>query len=108
MVHTRREKGATYPQLAASGRRKVVVVVAIETGGRWSDQAVEVVRQLASSKAREVPSTSAAKLALAGSAVGRNSARRGVTRALNFRSSFAGLLAQDNVRQVDQLLRVTL
>ena len=32
------------------------MVLAIETGGRWSEEAVQMVRQLSHAKAREVPS----------------------------------------------------
>ena len=31
------------------------MVIGIETGGRWSDEAAEVVRQLACARARDVP-----------------------------------------------------
>ena len=43
-----------YPELARSVRCRLVVV-GIETGGRWSDEAAEVVRQLAHTRARDVP-----------------------------------------------------
>ena len=39
---------------ARSGRCRLVVV-GIETGGRWSDEAAEVVRQLACARPRDVP-----------------------------------------------------
>ena len=41
--------------IATSGRCKLVVL-AIETGGKWSEEAVQIVRMLAFAKAREVPS----------------------------------------------------
>ena len=44
-----------YPELASSGWCKLVVL-AIDTGGRWSDEAVQTMRMLAHSKAREAPS----------------------------------------------------
>ena len=31
------------------------MVIGIQTGGRWSDEAAEVVRQLACARARDVP-----------------------------------------------------
>ena len=55
LLQARREKEATYPEFTAPGRCRLVVV-AIETGGRWSDEAVDFVRQLALARAREVPS----------------------------------------------------
>ena len=53
-ARARADKEATYPELL-SGRCRLVVM-AIETGGRWSSEAVDFVRQLAFPKAREVPS----------------------------------------------------
>ena len=50
----RRDKEWCYAELARSGRCRLVVV-GIETGGRWSDEAAEVVRQLACARARDVP-----------------------------------------------------
>ena len=41
--------------LLVAARRCRLVVVAIETGGRWSEEAVEFTTQLAFAKAREVP-----------------------------------------------------
>ena len=55
LAAARADKERTYPELTTSGRCRVVVV-AIETGGRWSSEAVEFVRQLAFARAREVPS----------------------------------------------------
>ena len=54
LTQARRDKEATYPELVASNRCRLVVV-ALETGGRWSEEAVDVFRQLAFAKAREVP-----------------------------------------------------
>ena len=51
-----RDKETTYPELVASRRCKLVVL-AIETGGRWSEEAVHLVRQLSQAKAREVRRT---------------------------------------------------
>ena len=48
------DKETTYPELVESGRCRLVVV-AIETGGRWSDEAVHLFRMLAFAKARESP-----------------------------------------------------
>ena len=50
----RGDKETTYPELVAS-RRCRLVVLAIETGGRWSEEAASVVWQLALAKARESP-----------------------------------------------------
>ena len=55
LVNARRDKEAKYPELVASRRCKLVVV-GIETGGRWSEEAVDFVRQLSVAKAEEVPS----------------------------------------------------
>ena len=54
LSEARRDKERRYPELVA-GRRCRLVVVAIETGGRWSDEAVDFIAQLAFAKAREVP-----------------------------------------------------
>ena len=53
--HARRDKEAKYPELAASGRCRLVVM-AIETGGRWNDEAPDFLWQMAQARAREVPS----------------------------------------------------
>ena len=55
LAQARHDKERTYPEIATSGRCKFVVM-AIETGGRWSEEAVHVLRQLAHAKARESPS----------------------------------------------------
>ena len=54
LLEARRDKERTYPEVVAA-RRCRLVVVAIETGGRWSEEAVEFTTQLAFAKAREVP-----------------------------------------------------
>ena len=54
LARARADKEATYPELL-TGRCRLVVM-AIETGGRWSSEAMDFVRQLAFAKAREVPS----------------------------------------------------
>ena len=51
----RHDKETTYPELINS-RRCRLIVVAIETGGRWSEEAVEFISLLACAKAQEVPS----------------------------------------------------
>ena len=51
----RRDKEAKYPELAASGRC-TLVVVGVDTGGRWSEETADFLRQLSTSKANEVPS----------------------------------------------------
>ena len=55
LAAARADKERTYPELTTSGKCRLVVV-AIETGGRWSSEAVEFVRQLAFARARKVPS----------------------------------------------------
>ena len=54
LFEARHDKERCYPELARSGRCRLVVV-GIETGGRWSDEAAELVRQLAHARARDVP-----------------------------------------------------
>ena len=54
LARARADKEATYPELLTVTCR--LVVMAIETGGRWSSEAMGFVRQLAFAKAREVPS----------------------------------------------------
>ena len=54
LTQARGNKEATYPELVASNRCRLVVV-ALETGGRWSEEGVDVFRHLAFAKAREVP-----------------------------------------------------
>ena len=55
LAQARHDKETTYPELINS-RRCRLIVVAIETGGRWSEEAVEFIRLLACAKAQEVPS----------------------------------------------------
>ena len=50
----RKSKERTYPELLRS-RRCRLVVLAIETGGRWSPEATTFLRLLAQTKARPVP-----------------------------------------------------
>ena len=52
LVQARHDKEKTYPELVASERCRLVV---IETRGRWSEEAVNVLHQLAVARAREVP-----------------------------------------------------
>ena len=52
--HARRAKERTYPELCNSGRRRLVVL-GIETGGRWSPEAVTFLRLIARSRARSAP-----------------------------------------------------
>ena len=53
LLQARRDKETTYPELTA-GRCKLVVL-GIETGGRWAEEGVQLLRQLSMAKAREVP-----------------------------------------------------
>ena len=64
LAQARRDKEATYPELLSS-RRCRLTVVAIETGGRWSDEAADFLWQLALAKAREVPALLTHSAALA-------------------------------------------
>ena len=60
----RRDKETTYPELA-DGSRCRLVVLALETGGRFSAETVEFLRQLAEAKALAVPSYQRASAAIA-------------------------------------------
>ena len=53
LLKARADKEMAYPEVATSGRCKLV---AIETCGRWSDEAAEMIRLLSHAKAREAPS----------------------------------------------------
>ena len=64
LLEARRDKEATYPELASSTRCRLVVL-ALETGGRWSEEAVHLVWQLALAKARDVPHFLTQQVALA-------------------------------------------
>ena len=64
MTQTRRDKEMKYPELLTGGRCRLVVV-AIETGGRWSNEAVDFVWHVAGAKALEVPSYTTQQVALA-------------------------------------------
>ena len=55
LVGARADKKAKYTQLL-QGNRCHLVVVGLETGGRWSTEATTFVDMLAASRAREVPS----------------------------------------------------
>ena len=52
--HARRAKERTYPELCNSGRCRLVVL-GIETGGRWSAEAVTFLRLLARCRAQSAP-----------------------------------------------------
>ena len=56
-------QGDVTPELATFGRCKLVVM-AIETGGRWSDEAAEMIRLLSHAKAREASSYTRCQVAL--------------------------------------------
>ena len=55
LARARRRKERTYPELVGEGSRCRLVVVAIETGGRFSTEAINFLQQLAHSKARSEP-----------------------------------------------------
>ena len=51
LTQARVDKETKYPEILTSGRCHLMVV-AIETGGRWSDEAADLVWQLAQAKSR--------------------------------------------------------
>ena len=53
LTQARVDKETMYTEILTSGRCHLVVV-AIETGGRWSNEAADLVWQLAQAKSREV------------------------------------------------------
>ena len=53
LTRARVDKEAKYAELVG-GNRCVLVVVALETGGRWSGEAVEFMDMMAGARAREV------------------------------------------------------
>ena len=55
LVEARRRKEWTYPELLLPGSRARLVVLALETGGRWSSEALAFVRLLARANARSEP-----------------------------------------------------
>ena len=54
LTEARRRKERTYPELMRS-RRCRLIVLGIETGGRWSEEAARFVKLLAHAKARQAP-----------------------------------------------------
>ena len=60
----RRAKARTYPELTGAGRARLVVL-GIETGGRWSEEAVTFIRLLANHKASSTPPSLRRSAALA-------------------------------------------
>ena len=54
LTEARRRKERTYPELMRN-RRCRLVVLGIETGGRWSEEAASFVKLLAHAKARQAP-----------------------------------------------------
>ena len=52
LIRARLDKETKYAELVA-GNRCRLVVVALETGGRWSNEAIEFVDMLAGARARE-------------------------------------------------------
>ena len=55
LVEARRRKERTCPELLLPGSRARLVVLALETGLRWSSEALALVRLLARAKARSEP-----------------------------------------------------
>ncbi len=60
----RADKEASYPELVR-GTRCRLVVLALEVGGRWSEETGEFLRQLSGAKAQSVPEFARKKAALA-------------------------------------------
>ena len=54
LTQARRDKEAKYAELARNERCRLVVI-ALETGGRWGTEALEFVADMASSRARDAP-----------------------------------------------------
>ena len=50
----RKRKEATYPELIGRNGRARLIVIGLEVGGRWSNEAVHFVRQLAIAKSQDV------------------------------------------------------
>ena len=55
LTEARRRKARTYPELTGQGGRARLVVLAGETGGRWSNETAPFLSSLAHAKSREVP-----------------------------------------------------
>ena len=55
LEEARRRKETTYPELVGEGGRARLVVLAAETGGRWSDETAHFLRSIAKAKAESVP-----------------------------------------------------
>ena len=55
LAQARRRKELRYPELTGEHGRARLVVLACETGGRWSDEAHDFLRQLARARARSEP-----------------------------------------------------
>ena len=53
LLKARADKEMTCPEVATSGRCRLVVM-AIETGGRWSEEAAEMIQLLSHAKARRL------------------------------------------------------
>ena len=54
LLEARRRKEATYPELLASARCRLVVI-GVEVGGRWGSEAASFLRLLARARARAAP-----------------------------------------------------
>ena len=54
LLEARRRKEATYPELFASARCRLVVI-GVEVGGRWGSEAASFLRLLARARARAAP-----------------------------------------------------
>ena len=55
LLEARRRKARTYPELTGQGGRDRLVVLAGETGGRWSNETASFLSSLAHAKSREAP-----------------------------------------------------
>ena len=54
-LEARRRKARTFPELSSQGGRARLVVLAGETGGRWSNETASFLSSLAHTKSREAP-----------------------------------------------------
>ena len=55
LTDARRRKEVAYPELVGNAARARLVVLALEVGGRWSDEAWQFTRLLAGARARDEP-----------------------------------------------------
>ena len=88
LLEARRRKEATYPELLASARCRLVVI-GVEVGGRWGSEAASFLRLLARARARAAPE--ALRPALRSAYVHRWSGLLGAAASLAFADSLTSL-----------------